>query len=158
MKPFNFNNYIKNNPLLKESIDDVNEVSKSKIRKDLEKVSGLRPSSPEIDEVIKRLDAIAVSKGFKRVRTTADEKPEDGASGVYNYAKWSNNKDEHVELFHTIDEGDVDVDDLQINFDFTYHNGNDAAKDWLDPKTWEYNMTTDASGDPIEDDDEYYNY
>jgi hypothetical protein len=140
MKPFDYNSYMRNNPLLKENL-------KSDIRSDLKAISGIDPLTKPINKIIKKLDSIAKEKGFESTKTSKDEKPTKNASGVYNLAKWEDSLGSSVELYHTGDDKD-----LQIAFDGYEMSGNDPVEDWLEKNTWDYYMDVQ---DP-EDDEDYY--
>lgn len=79
MKQFNFNNYLKNNPLLKESVE---EGLKSKIRKDLEKVSGLKISKDdnkikELQDELEELD-MEIYRAEEEINELDDEGEDTG--------------------------------------------------------------------------------
>lgn len=120
MKQFDFNNYLKNNLLLKESIEDVNEAT---------------PVESNIKTIIDRLNALATSKSLTRVKPSKDAKLSKLSKYTVHYlARWED-KTNSVELFYTTN----DPNDLRIDFDgvgkesYSY----ERVKDWLKQSTWD---------------------
>jgi hypothetical protein len=110
VKQFDYNSYLKNNPLLKED------------------TSVILFEQNKVDSIIKKLDTIATSRGFKRVKTSKDK------TGIYYLAKWTRNKyGNEVELYHN-----GDLKNLQIIFDDSAGSPKkDPVSNWLKKSTWD---------------------
>jgi hypothetical protein len=140
---FDLNKYLKNNILLKEDLE-------SDIRKDLEKVSGIKSqtvNSKQQDQVVKKLDAIAKSIGLVKTKP-------DSSNGEIKYtAKWKDkDSGEEVDLYYFLDEPNT----LRLVFTSGMSTNHELAKDCLSKDKWY--EAFDEIGDSGTYDDEDYDF
>lgn len=155
MKQFDFNSYMRNNPLLKEDIEEASKkpkMSAKKLPASNNKVSGIKSqtvNSKQQDQVVKKLDAIAKSIGLVKA------KPDSSSDGEIKYtAKWkAKDSGEEVDLYYFLDEPNT----LRLVFTSGMSTNHELAKDCLSKDKWyeAFDEIGDYGRYDDEDDEDY---